>query len=31
VAEGLGQAEPADGMLAVTDPDGLAIRFVARA
>jgi catechol 2,3-dioxygenase len=31
LAQGLGQTEPADGMLAVTDPNGLAIRFLARA
>jgi catechol 2,3-dioxygenase len=31
LAEGLGQAGPADAMLVVTDPNGLAIRFLARA
>jgi catechol 2,3-dioxygenase len=31
VAKGLGQADPADATLVVTDPSGLAIRFCARA
>jgi catechol 2,3-dioxygenase len=31
LAEGLGETKPADAMLVVTDPNGLAIRFVARA
>jgi catechol 2,3-dioxygenase len=31
LAEGLGQADPAAAMLVVTDPNGLAIRFCARA
>jgi hypothetical protein len=30
LAEGLGQADPAADMLVVTDPNGLAIRFLAR-
>jgi catechol 2,3-dioxygenase len=30
LAEGLGQADPAANMLVVTDPNGLAIRFLAR-
>jgi hypothetical protein len=30
LAEGLGEAAPAGDTLAVTDPNGLSIRFVAR-